>query len=203
MSDKVTFTVELGAMGGAPQPGLDFSSTYNATAYLAHPSMFDFYHGGNLTMTFLGAAQLDEEGNVNVSKYGGHAAGQGGFIDISQTAKKVVFCTYFRAKGFKAKVEDKLLHIDAEGAIPKFVKKVEQITFNGKLSREKGQEVIICTERCVFRLVPEGVMLTEIAPGVDLQKDILDLMEFKPLISENLKLMDERIFVPGRMGCFD
>lgn len=203
ISEKVTFTLELGSMGGTPQPQLDFSSAINATAYLAHPTMFDFYHGGGLDITFLGAAQLDREGNVNVSRFGGRAAGQGGFIDISQTAKKVVFCTYFTAKDFKSKIEDGGLVIENEGAISKFVDRVDQITFNGRLAREKKQEVIICTERCVFRLVEEGVMLCEIAPGVELEKDILAHMGFRPIISESLRLMDKRIFIPGRMGCFD
>ena len=202
-SDKVTFTLELGSFGGTPQSRADFSTTVNATAYISHPSMFDFYHAGGLDIAFLGAAQIDAEGNVNVSRYGDHAAGQGGFIDISQTAKKVVFCTYFRAKGLRAHAQDGKLSIDAEGGIPKFVDRVEQITFNGKLAREKGQEVVICTERAVFRLVPDGVMLTEIAPGVDLQKDILDRMGFRPLISEDLRSMDPRVFTPGRMGAFD
>lgn len=201
--DKVTFTLELGAIGGAPQGGPNFGSTLNPTAFLAHPSMFDFYHGGNLDITFLGAAQLDEEGNVNVSRFGGRPAGQGGFIDISQTSKKIVFCTYFKTKGFKATVDDEGLHIVSEGEVSKFVSKVEQITFNGKYSRERQQEVVIVTERCVFNLRKEGVVLTEIAPGIDLEKDVLAQMDFKPIVSENLKTMDARIFRGGRMGCFD
>jgi len=199
----VTFTLELGVFGGTPQSMPDFGAAINATSYLSHPSMFDFYHAGGLDITFLGAAQIDAEGNVNVSRFGGRAAGQGGFIDISQTAKKVVFCTYFKAKGFESSVEGGKLVITNEGKVPKFVDKVDQITFNGKLSREKGQEVVICTERCVFRLVEDGVMLTEIAPGVDLEKDIIGNMGFRPIISDDLKVMDGCIFTPGRMGCFD
>jgi len=199
----VTFTLELGVFGGTPQAKADFGSAVNATSYLAHPSMFDFYHSGGLDIAFLGAAQIDADGNVNVSKFGGRAAGQGGFIDISQTAKKVVFCTYFKAKGFESSVKNGKLSINSEGKVSKFVKKVDQITFNGKLSREKGQEVVICTERCVFKLCPEGVKLIEIAPGVDLEKDILSQMGFEPIIEGELGVMDERIFTPGRMGCFD
>jgi propionate CoA-transferase len=165
--------------------------------------MFDFYHGGGLDIAFLGAAQIDGDGNVNVSRFGGRAAGQGGFIDISQTAGKVVFCTYFKAKGFESSVENGKLAVRSEGQIPKFVGAVDQITFNGKLAREKGQEVVVCTERAVFRLVKEGVMLTEIAPGMDLQKDVVDQMDFRPIVSGALKEMDPRIFIPGRMGCFD
>ena len=201
--EDVTFTLELGAFGGTPQGRADFGAAINATSYVAHPSMFDFYHAGGLDIAFLGAAEVDAEGNVNVSRFGGRAAGQGGFIDISQTARKVVFCTYFKTKDFDSEVKDGKVVIKSEGKVSKFVDKVDQITFNGKLSREKGQEVVICTERCVFRLVKDGVMLTEIAPGVDLEGDILGHMGFKPIISDDLKIMDPRIFTPGRMGCFD
>lgn len=203
MTDKVTFTLELGAIGGTPGQGPNFGASVNPTAFVAHPSMFDFYHGGGLDITFLGAAQLDKEGNVNVSRFGGRPAGQGGFIDISQTSKKIVFCTYFKTKGFKGIIEDHELQITQEGQVSKFVDTVEQITFNGKLAREREQEVVIVTERCVFKLVKDGVMLTEIAPGIDLQRDILEQMGFEPVISENLKLMDARIFANERMGCFD
>ena len=199
----VTFTLELGTFGGTPQSRTDFGSAVNTTSFLAHPSMFDFYHGGGLDIAFLGAAQIDSEGNVNVSKFGGRAGGQGGFIDISQTAKKVVFCTTLTAKGFECAVEAGKLIIKKDGSIPKIVDKVDQITFSGKLSREKGQEVVICTERAVFRLVKDGVMLTEIAPGIDLEKDVLARIGIKPIVSSDLKVMDARIFVPGRMGCFD
>ncbi|MCL2391790.1 MAG: hypothetical protein FWC66_04160 [Oscillospiraceae bacterium] len=201
--NDVTFTLELGVFGGTPQAMPDFGAAINATSYLSHPSMFDYYHSGGLDIAFLGAAQIDAEGNVNVSRFGGRAAGQGGFIDISQTAKKVVFCTYFKAKGFESSISDGKLNITNEGKVPKFVEKVDQITFCGKRSRAKGQEVVICTERCVFELVEQGVMLTEIAPGIDLEKDILANMGFKPIISKALKVMDQRIFIPGRMGCFD
>lgn len=200
--DKVTFTLELGAIGGTPGQGPDFGGTVNPTSFMAHPTMFDFYHGGGLDITFLGAAQIDKNGNVNVSRFGGRPAGQGGFIDISQTSKKIVFCTYFKAKGFKGVIENQELHIEQEGQVPKFVDSVEQITFNGALAGEKGQEVIIVTERCVFMLKKEGLVLTEIAPGVDLEKDILNQMEFEPVICDSLKLMDSRIFTSGYMNCF-
>ena len=199
---SVTFTVELGAIGGIPQNKADFATSMNPTSYLAHPTMFDFYHGGGLDIAFLGAAQIDRAGNVNVSKFAGHVAGQGGFIDITQNSKKVVFCTYFRAKGLQASAKDGALCIGQEGAFPKFVEQVEQITFNGRYAAQCGKEILYVTERGVFRLTPDGIMLTEIAPGVDLERDIIAQMDFVPLISGTLKSMSREIFIPGRMGCF-
>ena len=201
--EKVTFTIELGVIGGKPLQLPNFTLAVNATSYVAHPSMFDYYHGGNLDIAFLGAAEVDRQGNVNVSRFGGRSGGQGGFIDITQTCKKVVFCTYFRAKGMQVKATDGKLDIIADGKTAKFVDAVDQITFNGRIAFENGTEVFYVTERAVFKLVKEGVMLMEIAPGVDLDKDILGQMGFSPLICENLKIMDPRIFVPGRMDCFE
>lgn len=160
------------------------------------------YHGGNLDIAFLGAAELDVKGNVNVSRFAGRPAGQGGFIDISQSSKKIVFCTYFKAKGLRGTVDREGLHISTEGKIPKFVSAVEQITYNGDYARQRGQEVVIITERCVFRLEAEGITLTEVAPGIDIEKDILAQMDFKPQISKNLKIMDHRIFARRTNGMF-
>lgn len=199
LEKEVTFTLELGAFGGTPQSMADFGSSENPTAFIAHPSMFDFYHGGGLDITFLGAAQIDRFGNVNASKFGGHAAGQGGFIDISQSSRRVVFCTYFRAKGLKAVSEEGRLKIEEEGQTAKLVANVEQITFSADMALKAGQQVVYVTERCVFELKPEGLTLTEIAPGVDLQRDIISQMEFAPIVSRHCKTMDSRIFVPGLM----
>ena len=202
LSEKVTSTVELGVFGGTPQLS-EFPATLNPTSMISHVHMFDFYHAGGLDIAFLGAAQIDRQGNVNSSMFNNVSSGQGGFIDISSTSKKVVFCTYFKAKGLKTNVADGTLNILQEGKIPKLVENVDQITFNGKIALENGKEVVICTERAVFQLTKDGLMLTEIAPGMDLEKDILGHMEFKPIVSDQLKAMDSRIFVPGRMGCFD
>jgi propionate CoA-transferase len=201
-TDQLNFTLELGVFGGTPLPPPDFGTTMNPESYVSPPTMFDFYHGGNLDVAVLGAAQIDLEGNVNVSKFGGHSNGQGGFIDISTSAAKVVFCTSFRAKGFESIVSDGHIRIVQEGQIPKFVEKVEQITFNGGIAAAAGHEVLFVTERGVFKMEKEGLTLTEIAPGVDLEKDILNQMEFVPIVSEQLKVMDGRIFRPGMMGCF-
>ncbi|MDR3296101.1 MAG: acyl CoA:acetate/3-ketoacid CoA transferase [Clostridiales Family XIII bacterium] len=201
--DKMTFTLELGSFGGVPTPISDFGAAICPTSFLSHPSMFDYYHGGNLDIAFLGTAETDRAGNVNVSKMGGRNAGQGGFIDISTTSKKTVFVSFFTAKGLKTSIADGKLKIDREGAVPKLVEHVAQITYNGSIALADGREAVYITERAVFKLTKDGLMLTEIAPGADLEKDILAHMEFKPLISDKVKLMDERIFVPGRMGCFD
>ena len=205
MADRVSFTIETGVFGGTPAPKSNFGAATNATCFVSHPSMFDFYFGGNLDITFLGTAEVGADGSVNSSRFGDMKAGrgQGGFIDITATAKKIVFCSLFKSGGMKAEVESGQLKIIQEGKESKFVEKVDQITFNGEIAVAKGQEVVYITERCVFKLTKDGVMLTEIAPGVDLEKDIFNQMGFRPIVSKDLKVMDERIFKPGRMGCFD
>jgi propionate CoA-transferase len=202
ISEKLNFTLELGVFGGTPVPPPAFGVSVNPESFVSPSAMFDFYHGGNLDLAVLGAAEVDKEGNVNASRYAGHRNGQGGFIDISSAAKKVIFCTTLRTKGLETEIGDGKLQIRQEGKIAKFVDKVAQVTFNGALAAEAGQEVYYITERAVFKREKEGIVLTEIAPGIDLQKDVLDQMEFRPLVSENLKLMDKRIFRPGGMGCF-
>ena len=205
MTERVTFTLELGAFGGTPTPRQDFGATKNPTSFIAHPSMFDFYHAGGLDVAFLGSAEVDKEGNVNVSRFGELKAGraQGGFIDISQSAKKVVFCTFFKGGGLKGAVAGGKVEISQEGKESKFVDKVNQVTFSGPGAVQKGQEIVYVTERAVFKLTKEGVTLTEIAPGLDVEKDIVSQMDFRPAISKDLKVMDPRIYTPGRMGCFD
>lgn len=200
--DDLTFTLELGVVGGVPAGIPDFGVSLGPEAFISHPSMFDFYHGGGLDITFLGAAQVDQHGNVNVSKFGTRISGTGGFIDISQSTRKVVFCTFFKAKGLEGEICDGRLRITKEGDIVKFVNNVQQISFNGRLAREEQKEVVIITERAVFRLADEGVVLEEVAPGIDLEKDILGQMEFNPVVSKNLRTMDERIFRPGPIGHF-
>ena len=159
---------------------------------LDQPYQFDSYQGGGIDIAFLSHAQVDGYGNVNVSKFGNRIPGCGGFIDISQNAKKVVFCGTLAVKA-EVEIQDGRARVVKEGVAPKFVEQVEQITFSGRYARETGQEVLYVTERATFELTNRGVVLKEVAPGVDIQRDVLDGMGFKPIVEE-VSIIDEKVF---------
>ena len=199
LGDQLALTAEGGTIGGIPMGGGDFGASLNADCILDQPYQFDFYDGGNLDVAYLGLAEMDAKGNINVSKFGPRIAGCGGFINITQNAKKVVYCGTFTTKGLKVAVQDGKLVILQEGQKDKFVEQVEHVTFSGEYAQQVGQPVLYVTERCVFELTKEGIELTEVAPGVDIEKDILAHMAFKPIIKD-VKLMDARIFSEEKMG---
>jgi propionate CoA-transferase len=196
VADLMTLTTELGNIGGVPATGPDFSHAYNPEATVEHPSQFAWYDGGGLDLAFLGLAQADRHGNVNVSKFKGRAMGCGGFINITQNAKKVVFCGTFTAGKLKVTAEAGRLVILEEGSGQKLLDAVEQVTFSGDYACSTRQPVLFITERAVFTLEDGQLTLTEIAPGVDLDRDILGRMAFRPRISPDLKLMPAEIFQP-------
>ncbi|QKJ87530.1 CoA-transferase [Paramixta manurensis] len=192
--DMVTFTLEQGHIGGIPATGSDFGMVRNPQAMLDAGYQFDWYDGGGLDIAILSFAEVDQQGNVNVSKFGGRVAGIGGFVNISQGAHRVVFVGTFKAGKQRQHFSSDGIKIEAEGHARKFVNKLEQISFSAFYASKRNQPVIYITERCVFELGPEGLVLTEIAPGVDLEKDILAQMDFRPGIASTLKMMDPALF---------
>ena len=202
--DLMTLTAEPGVIGGIPATGMSFGAAVNCQAVIDQPSQFDFYDGGGLDVAVLGLAQADAHGNLNVSKFGTHLAGAGGFINISQNAKKVVFVGTFTAGDPQVRVQGSRLQVLKEGTTHKFVKEVEHRTFSGREARRRGQRVLYVTERCVFQLIGDAqhacLELIEIAPGIELERDVLAHIDFMPTISAQLKLMDAALFTDEAMG---
>lgn len=199
IQDLVTFTIDTGVIGGVPMSGFAFGAAVNRQAVMSHASAFDFVDGGGLDTVFLGLAECDAQGNVNVSRFGDRLAGCGGAINLTQRTGEVVFLTPFSSGGLDAVVEDGQVIIRREGRFGKFVPKVGQITFSGEVANRSGQNITYATERCVFALGPGGLVLTEIAPGIDLEADILALLPFEPEIGD-VTVMDPAIFQNARMG---
>jgi propionate CoA-transferase len=199
ISNQIVFMIEQGAIAGIPTTGLNFGAMYNPTAILDDGYQFDFFQGGGLDIAFLGFAQIDQFGNINSSRFGNVITGCGGSIDISQNAKRIVFCGSFAVKS-EQEINEYGIKVTDSGKSKKFVKNVQQITFSGEYALKCNQQVLYITERAVFRLTNEGLKLIEIAPGIDLEKDILSMMEFKPIISRNLKTISKRVFKNGLLG---
>lgn len=195
----ITLTAEPGVVGGIPLSGLDFGAAVNTDAIIHQNQQFDFYDGGGLDIAVLGMAEADAAGNVNVSQFGSKLAGAGGFINISQNARKVVFSGTFTAGGVDLRVEDGALQVVQEGRAQKFIDKVQQITFSGVRAAAENKTVLYVTERCVFQLTHEGLELIEVAPGIDVDRDILSQMKFQPIV-RNVRKMDPRIFSPDLMN---
>ncbi len=191
---SVTLTLESGPIGGVPAGGLSFGASAHPEAIIEEGSMFNLYDGGGLDFSALGAAQIDQQGNVNVSKFGTRLAGVGGFVNISQNARRLVFCTTFTCNGLEIAVENGALRIVREGSQRKFLERVEQISFSGEMARRSGREILFVTERAVFRLTPDGLELQEVAPGIDIESQILAQMDFRPLIRQ-VRPMPAHVFL--------
>ena len=198
--DRICLTNEQGLIGGAPASGNEAGASRNYAAMVDQPYQFDFYDGGGLDLAFLSFAEVDSQGNVNVSRFANRIVGPGGFINISQNAKCVIFSGTFTAGKSNIAWPDGATHIVRDGSGQKFVEAVEQITYSGTYGRERGQRVLYVTERAVFRLSPSGIELIEIAPGIDVERDVLARMGFRPAIAADLKTMDRRLFRPARVG---
>jgi len=194
LESNVTITVESGIYGGLQAGGVDFGIGKNLSAMISHQDQMLYYNGAGVDITYMGAGELDINANVNATKLGTQCTGAGGFIDITQNARHVVFCSTFTAKGLVVKIENNKLEIVQEGKVKKLVNNVNQISYNGRLALKQNQKMHFVTERAVFELTPEGLELIEIAPGIDLKKDILEHMEFSPIVSKNLKIMDIELF---------
>jgi acyl CoA:acetate/3-ketoacid CoA transferase len=198
----VTWVIEQGAVGGVPLLDFQFGCAANAEAIMPSPYQFTYFQGAGFDASLLSFLQIDREGSVNVSKLGVRphvTAGAGGFVDITARAKKIVFSGFFSA-GAALSIEDGRLSIGREGKVKKLVESVEHVSFSGRRAIEQGQDVTYVTERCVMRLCPDGIEVTEVAPGADLQRDILDQAEFPLIVRGRPRAMDPALFSPEPFG---
>ena len=200
IEDIVTLTVEAGVIGGIPGALSEFGTARNPRAILDQGYQFDFYDGGGLDAAFLSFAEVDQRGNVNVTRFGDRNDGAGGFIDISQNAKRLVFSGTLTGGGLDVSLTDGGISIEREGRIRKFVPAVEQISYNARMGQDRGQSVTFVTDRAVLRMTSDGLLLTELMPGARLREDVLDQIGFEVDVSPDLKPVDDRIFRAGSMG---
>ncbi|HET8570835.1 MAG TPA: CoA-transferase [Candidatus Limnocylindria bacterium] len=199
ITDRLVLTVEQGIFGGAPVAGNEGGAGFNYQAMIDQPYMFDFYDGGGLDVASLSFAEVDPEGNVNVHAFEGRVRGPGGFPNISARTGKICFVGTLTARGLEIEIDDGV-RIRHEGSLRKFVPEVRQISFNGKLARQRGQQVRYITDRAVFALEDDGLVLVEVAPGIEVERDVVGQMGFRPRIADNLRTMDPRLYATGAMG---
>jgi acyl CoA:acetate/3-ketoacid CoA transferase len=192
--DSVVLTVEQGQSGGIPAQGVIFGAVWNPDSIIDAPSQFDLFDGGGLDVTCLGFAEVDRDGNVNASRVGDAVFGAGGFINISQAARTVVFCGTLTAGGLETRIAGGRIEIIREGRHRKFVERVHQVTFSAARARAQGQRVVYVTERAVFELGPDGPVLVEIAPGLDLQRDVIGQLDFRPAVATPVRTMSPSLF---------
>ena len=199
ITDQLVLTVEQGIFGGVPVAGNEGGAGFNYQAMIDQPYMFDFYDGGGLDVASLSFAEVDAEGNVNVHAFEGRVRGPGGFPNISARTRRINFVGTLTAQGLHLEIKDGV-RIVQEGSLHKFVPHVRQVSFNGHLARQRGQQVRYITERAVFALADDGLVLTEVAPGVDVDRDVLGRMGFRPRVAQQVRTMDQRLYAPGPMG---
>jgi propionate CoA-transferase len=202
ITDQLVLTVEQGIFGGVPVAGNEGGAGFNYQAMIDQPDMFGFYDGGGLDIASLSFAEVDATGNVNVHAFEGRIRGPGGFPNISARTPRINFVGTLTAQGLELDISEAGVSVVAEGTLPKFVERVREVTFSGKLARERGQQVRYITDRAVFALDDDGVVLTEVAPGIDVERDVLSRMGFRPRVAEQLRTIDARVYAAGPMGGF-
>jgi propionate CoA-transferase len=200
VTDQLVLTVEQGIFGGVPVAGNEGGTGFNYQAMIDQPAMFDFYDGGGLDIASLSFAEVDAQGNVNVHAFEGRVRGPGGFPNISARTGRINFVGTLTAQGLELAIDSSGVRVLREGTLPKFVPEVRQISFNGTLARERGQRVRYVTDRAVFALEDDGLALIEVAPGIDVERDVLGRMGFRPKVAEQLRTTDSRVYADGPMG---
>ena len=200
VADDVILSVEHGPLGGTPSGNRIFGAATGPTCILRSTDVFALYHSGQLGLAILSAAQVDQEGNANVSRFGDAMPGPGGYIDITAGSPRIVLLSALRAGGARLEVTDGSLEVLQEGRVPRFVRSVQERTFSARAALARGAQVRYVTDRCTFDLTPDGLVLTEVAPGIDIERDVLRQMEFRPHVAPEIRHWPAALFAPGRMG---